>query len=51
MHLRRLTIKFPKSKYYEDSVDRMTYLMNKISEYELHVARFLYEKSCHMLQH
>jgi outer membrane protein assembly factor BamD len=37
---KELTIKFSESKYYDDSVDRMTYLMNKISEYELHVARF-----------
>lgn len=35
-----LTKKFPNSKYYQDSTDRMTYLMNKIAEYELHVARF-----------
>ena len=35
-----LTKKYPNSKYYQDSVDRMTYLMNKIAEYELHVARF-----------
>ena len=37
---KELTIKFPNSKYFTDSIDRMTYLMNKISEYELHVARF-----------
>ena len=29
---KELTTKFPKSKYYDDAVDRMTYLMNKISE-------------------
>ena len=32
--------KFPNSKYSQDSTDRMTYLMNKISEYDLHVARY-----------
>ena len=37
---KEMTIKFPNSKYFVDAVDRMTYLMNKISEYELHVARF-----------
>ena len=37
---KEMSIKFPNSKYYQDAIDRMTYLMNKISEYELHVARF-----------
>jgi len=32
--------KFPNSKYSQDSTDRMTYLMNKIAEYDLHVARY-----------
>jgi len=31
---------FPNSKYSQDSTDRMTYLMNKIAEYDLHVARY-----------
>jgi outer membrane protein assembly factor BamD len=35
-----LTNKFPDSKYFQDSTDRMTYLMNKIAEYDLHVARY-----------
>jgi len=35
-----LTKKFPESKYYQDSTDRMTYLMNKIAEYDIHVARY-----------
>jgi len=35
-----LTKKFPQSKYYQDSTDRMTYLMNKIAEYDIHVARY-----------
>ena len=45
---KELTIKFPKSKYYDDSVDRMTYLMNKISEYELHVARFYLRRTAYV---
>ena len=32
--------KYPNSKYSQDSIDRMTYLMNKIAEYDLHVARY-----------
>ena len=35
-----LITKYPDSKYYQDSTDRMTYLMNKIAEYDLHVARY-----------
>jgi outer membrane protein assembly factor BamD len=35
-----LVKKYPSSKYYQDSTDRMTYLMNKIAEYDLHVARY-----------
>jgi len=45
---KELTQKFPKSKYYDDSVDRMTYLMNKISEYELHVARFYMRRTAYV---
>jgi outer membrane protein assembly factor BamD len=35
---------FPKSQYYEDAINRMTYLMNKIAERELYVARFYMRK-------
>ena len=45
---KELTIKFPKSKYHADAVDRMTYLMNKISEYELHVARFYMKRRAYI---
>ena len=45
---KKLTVTFPKSKYYEDSVNRMTYLMNKISEYELHVARFYMRRAAYV---
>ena len=45
---KELTVIFPKSKYYEDSVNRMTYLMNKISEYELHVARFYMRRAAYV---
>jgi outer membrane protein assembly factor BamD len=45
---KKLTEKFPKSKYYDDSVHRMTYLMNKISEYELHVARFYMRRAAYV---
>ena len=45
---KELTIKFPNTKYYVDSIDRMTYLMNKISEYELHVARFYLKRRAYV---
>jgi outer membrane protein assembly factor BamD len=45
---KELTKKFPKSKYYDDSINRMTYLMNKISEYELHVARFYMRRAAYV---
>ena len=38
--LKELTLVFPKSKYVPDSITRMSYLMNKIAERELHVARY-----------
>ena len=43
--------KFPDSKYAQDSTDRMTYLMNKIAEYDLHGCKILYLSEKRMLQH
>ena len=40
-----LVKKYPNSKYKQDSVDRMTYLLNKIAEYDLHVARYYMKRS------
>jgi outer membrane protein assembly factor BamD len=37
---KEMTTLFPKSKYFEDASIRMNYLMNKIAERELHVARY-----------
>ena len=42
--LKIMTQLFPKSDYYEDATNRMTYLMNKISESELYVARYYMRK-------
>jgi len=39
---------FPKSQYYEDAINRMTYLMNKIAERELYVARFYMRKKAYL---
>ena len=38
--LKELTTIYPDSKYYDDGVNRMTYLMNKLAEHEIHVARY-----------
>ena len=38
--LRQMVKIFPESEYAEDAANRMTYLMNKIAERELHVARY-----------
>jgi outer membrane protein assembly factor BamD len=38
--LKELITLYPNSKYYDDAVNRMTYLMNKIAEHELFVARY-----------
>ena len=42
--LQTMTQLFPKSEYYEDAANRMIYLMNKISERELYVARYYMRK-------
>src|SRR6056300_1285563 len=38
--LKIMTQLFPKSEYFDDVKNRMTYLMNKIAEKELYVARY-----------
>lgn len=40
--------RYPNSKYYQDSVDRMTYLMNKTAEYDLHVARYYMKRKAYV---
>lgn len=46
--LKNMTELFPNSDYYDDAVNRMTYLMNKISERELYVARFYMKKKAYL---
>ena len=40
--------RYPNSKYAQDSIDRMTYLMNKIAEYDLHVARYYMKRRAYV---
>ena len=46
--LKEMTQLFPKSKYFEDAKVRMTYLMNKIAERELYVARFYMKRKAYV---
>ena len=46
--LKTMTDLFPKSQYFIDAANRMTYLMNKISERELYVARFYMRKKAYL---
>ena len=39
---------YPNSEYYNDAVNRMTYLMNKISERELYVARYYMKRKAYL---
>ena len=43
-----LVKKYPNSKYSQDSTDRLTYLMNKIAEYDLHVARYYMKRRAYV---
>ena len=40
--------RYPDSKYYEDSLIRMTYLMNKMAENEIHVARYYMKRKAYI---
>ena len=46
--LKTMTELFPNSEYYDDAVNRMTYLMNKIAERELYVARYYMRRSAYL---
>jgi len=45
---KKMTTLFPNSEYFDDATNRMTYLMNKIAERELHVARFYMRKEAYI---
>jgi len=46
--LKVMTDLYPNSQYYDDAANRMVYLMNKISERELYVARFYMRKKAYL---
>jgi len=43
-----LVKRYPNSKYSQDATDRMTYLMNKIAENDLHVARYYMKRKAYV---
>jgi len=45
---RELVTRFPDSRYAEDSVERMRYLTNALAGYEVHVARYYYNRSAYV---
>ena len=46
--LKVMTDLYPNSQYFDDAANRMIYLMNKISERELYVARFYMRKKAYL---
>ena len=45
---KELTQRFPESKYAPDSLQRMTYIVNSLASYEVHVARFYLGKGAYV---
>ena len=45
---KELVTRFPDSKYAADSTQRMTYIVNSLAQYEVHVARFYYSRGAYV---
>ncbi|HEY2865160.1 MAG TPA: outer membrane protein assembly factor BamD [Casimicrobiaceae bacterium] len=45
---RELVTRFPDSKYAQDAVERMRYLTNALAGYEVHVARYYYNRGAYV---
>lgn len=45
---RSVVTRFPESKYANDSRQRMTYIVNSLAQYEVHVARYYYERGAYV---
>jgi outer membrane protein assembly factor BamD len=43
-----LATRFPESKYTPDARARMTYIVNALAQYEVHVARYYYERGAYV---
>ncbi|MFT4191124.1 MAG: outer membrane protein assembly factor BamD [Comamonas sp.] len=44
----QLTTRFPESKYTPDATQRMTYVVNALAQYEVHVARYYYSRGAYV---
>jgi outer membrane protein assembly factor BamD len=45
---KELTTRFPDSKYTPDARARMTYIVNALAQYEVHVARYYYRRNAYV---
>ncbi|GAA3980910.1 outer membrane protein assembly factor BamD [Comamonas faecalis] len=45
---RELVTRFPESRYTPDARQRMTYIVNALAQYEVHVARYYYERGAYV---
>ena len=45
---RELTTRFPESRYTPDARQRMTYIVNSLAQYEVHVARYYYQRGAYL---
>ncbi len=45
---KELVTRFPESKYAADSSQRMTYIVNSLARYEVHVARYYYSRGAYV---
>lgn len=45
---KELATRFPDSKYTPDARQRMTYIVNALAQYDVHVARFYYERGAYV---
>ena len=46
--LKDLVTRFPDSKYAPDARERMTYIVNSLAQYEVHVARYYYSRGAYV---
>jgi outer membrane protein assembly factor BamD len=45
---KELVVKFPESRYAQDSIERMKYLTNSLAMYEVNVARYYYNRGAYV---
>ena len=45
---RELSTRFPASKYTPDALQRMTYIVNALAQYEVHVARYYFQRGAYV---